>query len=83
MKTVQITFTGPKSDELARRFFHYLVDGGLEDQLIEALSGNGSTLEISDCDTAGLAVLFQCQEVTAAARPASKRVPRKRPGKRE
>ena len=88
MKTVSITFAGPKSDAMAKRFYSYLVDGGLEDQLIEALSdkaegGPGATLEISDCDTAGLAVLFQCQETAAAARPASKRVPRKRPGKRE
>lgn len=83
MKTVSITFAGPKSDAMAKRFYSYLVDGGLEDQLIEALSGKGATLEISDCDTAGLAVLFQCREAAAAIRPASKRVPRKRPGKRE
>lgn len=83
MKTVSITFAGPKSDAMAKRFYSYLVDGGLEDQLIEALSGNGATLEISDCDTAGLAVLFQCREEAAAIRPASKRVSGKRPGKRE
>jgi len=83
MKTVSITFAGPKSDAMAKRFYSYLVDGGLEDQLIEALSEKGATLEISDCDTAGLAVLFQCREAAAVVRPASKRVPRKRPGKRE
>lgn len=83
MKTVSITFAGPKSDAMAKRFYSYLVDGGLEDQLIEALSEKGSTLEISDCDTAGLAVLFQCKETVSVVRPASKRVPRKRPGKRE
>ena len=83
MKTVSITFAGPKSDAMAKRFYSYLVDGGLEDQLIEALSEKGATLEISDCDTAGLAVLFQCQEAAAVGRSASKRVPRKRPGKRE
>lgn len=75
MKTVAITFAGPKSDALAKRFYTYMVDGGLEDQVIEALSGNGSTLEIGDCDTEDLAILFQCRE------DASKRVPRKRGGK--
>ena len=62
MKTVQLTFTGPKSDELARRFFHYLVDGGLEDQVIQGVSGKGATLEISDCNIEDLAVHFQCRE---------------------
>jgi hypothetical protein len=62
MKTVQIAFAGPKSEEMAKRFFTYMVDGGLEDQVIEALSGNGATLEISDCNTKDLAVLFQCRE---------------------
>lgn len=75
MKTVQITFAGPKSDVMAKKFFTYLVDGGLEDQLIQELSGDGATLEINDCDTKDLVVLFQCQET------ATKRVPRKRPGK--
>lgn len=75
MKTVQITFAGPKSDVMAKKFFTYLVDGGLEDQLIQELSGDGATLEINDCDTKDLAVLFQCPET------ATKRVPRKRPGK--
>lgn len=62
MKTVQITFTGPKSDELARRFFHYLVDGGLEDQVIQGVAKNGATLEISDCNIEDLAIHFQCRE---------------------
>ncbi len=62
MKTVRIEFAGPKSEEMARRFYAYLVDGGLEDQLIQELSGDGATLEIGDCNTDDLAVLFQCRE---------------------
>lgn len=62
MKTVQITFAGPKSGKMAKRFFACLVDGGLEDQVIQALSGNGGTLEISDNNADDLAVLFQCRE---------------------
>lgn len=72
MKTVQITFAGPKSDAMAKKFFSYLVDGGLEDQLIEQLSGKDMTLQISDCNTEDLAVLFQTLET---------RVSRKRAGK--
>jgi hypothetical protein len=71
MKTVQITFAGPKSAAMAKKFFAYLVDGGLEDQVIETLSGGGTTLEISDSDAGDLAVLFQCREEPA------KRVARK------
>jgi len=81
MKTVQITFAGPKLDAMAKRFFSYLVDGGLEDQLIQALSEKGATLEISDCDTGDLAVLFQCREADVVVRGATKQVPRKRAGK--
>ena len=72
MKTVQITFAGPKSDAMAKKFFSYLVDGGLEDQLIEQLSGKDMTLQISDCNNEDLAVLFQTLET---------RVSRKRAGK--
>lgn len=54
MKTVQITFTGPKSDDW--------VDGGLEDQVIQGVSGNGATLEIGDCNNEDLAIHFQCRE---------------------
>ncbi len=68
MKTVRIDFAGPKSEEMARRFFSYLVDGGLEDQLIEALSEKGVTLEINDSNAADLAVLFQCREATTVIR---------------
>ena len=72
MKTVQITFAGPKSDAMAKKFFSYLVDGGLEDQLIDVLSGKDMTLKISDCNTEDLAVLFRTLET---------RVSRKRAGK--
>jgi hypothetical protein len=38
MKKVTLTFLGDKTDEIAEKFFTWLVDGGFEDQLIEALS---------------------------------------------
>ncbi len=74
MKTVQITFTGPKSEVLARRFFTYLVDGGLEDQVIDGVSGDGATLEIGDCNPEDLAVHFQCREEEKKKRVARKGV---------
>lgn len=62
MKTVKIEFAGEKSEEIAKRFFSYLVDGGLEDHLIKTLSSDGVTLEIGDCNKDDLAVLFQCRK---------------------
>ncbi len=62
MKTVRIDFAGPKSEEMARRFYAYLVDGGLEDQVIQEISSDDTTLEIGDCNNDDLAVLFQCRE---------------------
>ena len=62
MKSVRIEFAGPQSEAMARRFFSYLVDGGLEDHLIQNLSGAGATLEITDSHAGDLTVLFQCRE---------------------
>jgi len=74
MKTVRIDFAEPKSEDMARRFFSYLVDGGLEDQLIEALSEKGVTLEINDSNATDLAVLFQCREATMVIREAKNKL---------
>lgn len=81
MKTVHIEFAGPKSKKIAKRFYAYLVDGGLEDQLIEKLSDEGVTLEISDCSNDDLAVLFQCREIAAPAKSAKKPGTRKKAAK--
>jgi len=74
MKTVRIDFAEPKSEDMARRFFSYLVDGGLEDQLIETLSEKGVTLEINDSNATDLAVLFQCREATTVIREAKNKL---------
>ena len=83
--TVSLVFTGIKTGEMAKRFFSYLVDGGLEDQLIQELSGKGLTLEISGCSKKNLSVSFQCSKEAPAkktakkpAKPAAKKVPAKR-----
>lgn len=59
---VTLIFSGLKNGDMAKRFFTYLVDGGLEDQLIQELSGKGVTLEISDCNKKNLTINFQCSK---------------------
>ncbi len=66
--TVELAFEGEAGSEAARRFFSYLVDGGLEDQLIQMLGGRGLELEISGCDSESLRVQFRCRK-TAAKSP--------------
>ncbi len=89
---VSLAFSGVKSGEMAKRFFSYLVDGGLEDQLIQELSGKGFTLEISGSNKKKLTVTFQClkeqpakkavkKPVKAAKKPV-KKTSAKRPKKR-
>lgn len=41
MKSVTLTFIGDHSDEIAQKFYTWVVDGGLEDQIIDTLSGDG------------------------------------------
>lgn len=89
--SVTLFFNGVKAGEMAKKFFTYLVDGGLEDQLIQTLSGNGVTLAIEDFSKKRLAVLFECvneqpakparKPRTAAKKPV-KKAAAKRPTKR-
>lgn len=38
MKNVTLTFVGDASDKIAQKFYTWVVDGGLEDTIIETLS---------------------------------------------
>jgi hypothetical protein len=69
-KAVSLIFNGVKSGEMAKKFFSYLVDGGLEDILIENLAGDGIILGISGCDKKKLTVSFE----VAKDKPAKKTV---------
>ena len=69
-KTVSLVFNGVKSGDMAKKFFTYLVDGGLEDILIENLSGPGMILGISGFDKKKLTVSFE----VAKDKPAKKAV---------
>ena len=75
--TVSLNFTGLKSGEMAKRFYSYLVDGGLEDHLIDTLSREGVTLEINDCNTEKLTVTFQCSKDQPTKNAAKKTFPKR------
>lgn len=38
MKTVSITFVGGSSDKVAQAFYTWIIDGGLEDQIVDELT---------------------------------------------
>jgi len=71
-KTVSLTFNGVKAGEMAKKFFSYLVDGGLEDILIENLSGPGMILGISGFDKKKLTVSFEVAKDKPAKKPVKK-----------
>ncbi len=50
MKELKLSFTGPKAETSCRAFFSWLVDGGGEDVVIDALADYGFDVEISECD---------------------------------
>lgn len=58
-KTVSLVFNGMKSGDMAKKFFTYLVDGGLEDIIIQAIAGHGVVLGISGFDKKTLTVNFE------------------------
>lgn len=54
MKKVTFTFVGQDAEIMAQKFYTWYVDGGLEDEVVDTLSGTGPsevvTIEI-DNDT--------------------------------
>ncbi len=58
-KAVNLVFSGVKSGDMAKKFFTYLVDGGLEDIIIQAIAGHGVVLGISGFDKKTLTVNFE------------------------
>jgi len=73
-ETVSLIFNGVKSGEMAKKFFTYLVDGGLEDILIENLSEPGIILGISGFDKKKLTVSFEVAKDKPAKKAAKKPV---------
>jgi len=76
-KSVTLVFNGVKSGDMAKKFFTYLVDGGLEDILIQNLSGQGITLGISGCDKKKLTVSFEVAKDKPAKKAAVRKAPKK------
>lgn len=63
MKKVTLTFVGFNSDEVAQRFYTWVVDGGLEDGIIDTLSYEGISVEgITDFNNDSLDVAIASTE---------------------
>ncbi len=63
MKKVTLTFVGNESDMIAEKFYHWVVDGGLEDGMIETLSTNTTTVEgIIDFNNENLEIAIKSKE---------------------
>lgn len=61
MKKLEIEFFGSDAEAIAQKLYTYLVDGGLEDQLIDHLSEETTQVEMRDWDNESLKVLFECK----------------------
>lgn len=59
MKATVTTTASAKSDTLAKDFYAHMVDGGIEDQLLQALFGHQNKVELSDSEIQDLVLLFQ------------------------
>ena len=79
-ETVSLIFNGVKTGEMAKKFFTYLVDGGLEDIIIQAIAGHGIVLGISNCDKKTLTVNFEVGKDKPAKKTVEK--PAKKPVKK-
>ena len=63
MKKVEISFSGFKNDVVAQRFYTWVVDGGLEDVIIDTLSDNSISVEgVSDFDNEKLKITISSEE---------------------
>lgn len=62
MKKVTISFEGERAAEMAKKFFTYLVDGGLEDSVNDHLSDASTDVGIGECDPEKLSVRFDCKQ---------------------
>ncbi|MEL6787810.1 MAG: hypothetical protein AAFO76_10450 [Cyanobacteria bacterium J06607_15] len=63
MKNVTLTFVGFKSEEMAQKFFSWIVDGGLEDGIIDTLSDDSVQVEgLVDFNTESLDIAVLSKE---------------------
>lgn len=61
MKKVTFTFVGQDSDIMAKKFYTWYVDGGLEDRVIDTLSDMGpSNVETIEINNDSLDLIMGC-----------------------
>lgn len=64
MKKVTLTFVGFQSDKVAQSFYNWIVDGGLEDGIIDELSNSEIEVEgISDFNNETLDIAISSKSV--------------------
>lgn len=61
MTNVTFTFVGQDSDEMAKKFYTWYVDGGLEDKIIDTLTDMGpSKVDTIEIDNDKLNLVMGC-----------------------
>ncbi len=64
MKKVTLTFVGADSDKIAQKFYTWVVDGGLEDGIIDTLSDETTEVEgISDFNNDTLDIAISSKKI--------------------
>ena len=67
MKELQITFKGKAAEAGRNALFSWLVDGGGEDVIIDALGTNGLDGEITHCDNVKHEIVITVNEASGKA----------------
>lgn len=60
MDEVTLKFEGEGAAETAQKFYTWLVDGGLEDQVVDTLSDGDVEVALTDIDNETFIVRFSC-----------------------
>lgn len=61
MRKVTFTFAGQNSEDMAQQFYTWVIDGGLEDQIVDTLSEMGpSDVEVIEFDNDTLDIVVGC-----------------------
>lgn len=67
MNQVILKFEGDAGEEVAQRFYTWLVDGGLEDQVVDTLSSEKVEVAMSNWDNDQKIVSFTCTDAGGSA----------------
>jgi hypothetical protein len=61
MKKVLFTFVGDNSDEIAQKFYTWVIDGGLADTITDNLSDTTINLDLLDFDNETFDIAFKSE----------------------